>query len=229
MGAKGRLSRCDSLAMESHSPITLASASPRRRDLFSRLCLPFEVRPVDVDETAAAHGNPEIIARRLARMKAEAARLLDANAVLVAADTLVSLDGAILGKPTEANEARRMLQTLRGRHHDVVSAVAVMRAGGRSALLRHPITHVQMRDYSDEEIEASIARGDPFDKAGAYAIQDDDFRPVETYEGCYCNVVGLSLWATIELLRKADVKTPVSVEQLLPQCASCPLNYKADG
>ncbi len=61
-----------------------------------------------------------------------------------------------------------------------------------------------MRDYTDAEIEASIARGDPFDKAGAYAIQDDVFRPVESHDGCYCNVVGLSLWATIELLRKAD-------------------------
>jgi septum formation protein len=83
-----------------------------------------------------------------------------------------------------------------------------------------------MRHYSDEEIDASITRGDPFDKAGAYAIQDDDFRPVEFYEGCYCNVVGLSLWATVELLRKVDVKIPVSVEQLLPQCASCPLKLQ---
>ena len=116
-----------------------------------------------------------------------------------------------------------MLQTLRGREHDVVSAVAVMRAGGRAALLRHPVTHVRMRDYTTRRSRLRLTRGDPFDKAGAYAIQDDDFRPVESYDGCYCNVVGLSLWATVELLRKADVKIAVSVEQLLPQCASCPL------
>jgi nucleoside triphosphate pyrophosphatase len=204
-------------------PIILASASPRRRDLFSRLRLPFEIRPVDVDEYTAASGNPEIIARRLARTKAEAARLVYPNSVIIAADTVVALDSAILGKPTDADDARRMLRALRGREHDVVSAVAVMRTGGRAALLRHPITRVVMRDYTDAEIEASIARGHPFDKAGAYAIQDDVFRPVEAYEGCYCNVVGISLWATIELLRKADLEVAITVDQLLPQCASCPL------
>jgi septum formation protein len=84
-----------------------------------------------------------------------------------------------------------------------------------------------MRNYTDGEIDASIARGDPFDKAGAYAIQDEDLRPVERYDGCYCNVVGLSLWATIELLRKADVEFRLTVDQLLPQCATCPL--RTDG
>jgi MAF protein len=214
----------DAAISASFSPqLVLASASPRRRDLFSRLRLPFEVRPVDVDENAAARDNPEIIAHRVARTKAEAARLLDADSVIVAADTVVALDGSILGKPTEAEEARRMLRALRARQHDVVSAVAVMRAGGRAALIRHPVSHVLMRDYSDAEIEASIERGDPFDKAGAYAIQDDEFQPVERYDGCYCNVVGLSLWATIELLRKADFEIVVKLEQLLTQCAACPL------
>jgi len=203
--------------------VVLASASPRRRDLFSRLQLPFEVRPVDVHENVPPRGNPEIIARRLARTKAEAARLVDPDSVIIAADTIVALDGVLLGKPTDAEDARRLLQTLRGRDHVVVSAVAVMRAGGRAALLRHPITRVSMRDLDDAEIEASIERRDPFDKAGAYAIQDDNLRPVERYEGCYCNVIGLSLWATIELLRKADVKISVGTEQLLPQCDTCPL------
>jgi len=203
--------------------VVLASASPRRRDLFARLHLPFEVRPVDAHENVPPRGNPEIIARRLARTKAEAARLVDPGSIIVAADTLVAFDGSILGKSADPEEARRMLRTLRGREHDVVSAVAVMRAGGRAALLRHPVTRVSMRDLDDAEIEASIERGDPFDKAGAYAIQDDKLSPVERYDGCYCNVVGLSLWATIELLRKADVEVSAKVEHLLPQCASCPL------
>lgn len=203
--------------------LILASTSPRRYELFSRLHLPFRVHAIDVAERVPPTGNPEIIARRLARTKAEAARLVDPDSVIVAADTLVALDGSIFGKPAAAEDARLMLRRLRGREHAVVSAVAVMRAGGRAALVRHPLTHVRMRDFSDEEIHASISRGDPFDKAGAYAIQDGDFRPVETYEGCYCNVVGLALWATIELLRKADVGINVTVDQLLPQCASCPL------
>jgi MAF protein len=207
-----------------NTPLILASASPRRRDLLARLGLPFEVCPVDIDESLPFSGNPEIIARRLAREKAEAARLIDTHAGIVAADTVVALDGAILAKPRDAVDARRMLSGLRGREHFVVSGVAVMRPGGRSALVRHPLTRVLMRDYSDEDIAESIARGDPFDKAGAYAIQDERFRPVESYEGCYCNVVGLSLWATLEVLRKADIETGnVSLSKLLPQCETCPL------
>lgn len=202
----------------------LASASPRRRELFARLNLPFKVRPVEVDERAPSHGSPEIIARRLARTKAETSRLVDRDALIIAADTVVAVDESILGKPVDAKDAHWMLKLLRAREHEVVSAVAVMRAGGRSALMRQPVTRVVMRNYAGTEIEASIARGDPFDKAGAYAIQDGTFRPVERYDGCYCNVVGLSLWATIELLRKADVDvSAVDESDLLPQCALCPL------
>jgi len=85
-----------------------------------------------------------------------------------------------------------------------------------------------MRDYADGEIVASIAGGSPFDKAGAYAIQDEALQPVERYDGCYCNVVGLSLWATVELLRKVDVDvSAVSESDLLPQCALCPLRPEA--
>lgn len=149
---------------------------------------------------------------------------MDVNAAIVAADTVVALDAAILPKPSDAEEALQMLSSLRGRQHSVVTAVAVMRPGGRAALVRHPVTRVRMRDYRDDEVEQSIARGDPFDKAGAYGIQDKLLHPVESYEGCYCNVVGLSLWATLEVLRKADIDTShVSVSQLLPQCATCPL------
>ena len=203
--------------------IVLASASPRRRDLFSRFNLPFDVRPVDVDESGAQGGNPEIIARRLARVKAEAARLRDPEPAIIAADTVVALDRAILGKPVDAADARDMLRRLRGRAHAVVTAVAVMPARSRNALARYPLTVVHMRNYGDQEIDASISRADPFDKAGAYAIQDELFRPVERYDGCYCNVVGLPLWSTMELLRKAGLKISARVEELLPQCAICPL------
>ncbi len=210
------------------SELVLASASPRRRELFARLKLPFKVRPVEVYERVPSQRNPEIVARRLARTKAEAARLVDSDSAIIAADTVVAVDRAILGKPVDDIDAGRMLELMRAREHEVVSAVAVMRAGGRSALLRHPVTRVTMRNYADNEIDASIVRGDPFDKAGAYAIQDEAFQPVERYDGCYCNVVGLSLWATIELLRKADVDvSAVSEADLLHQCALCPLRPKA--
>jgi predicted house-cleaning NTP pyrophosphatase (Maf/HAM1 superfamily) len=82
---------------------------------------------------------------------------------------------------------------------------------------------VTIRRYADAEIEASIARGDPFDKAGAYAIQDELLRPVESYDGCYCNVVGLPLWTTVELLRRAGLDITIEAASLLPQCKDCPL------
>ena len=111
-------------------------------------------------------------------MKAEAARLRDGDGPpIIAADTVVALDGRLLGKPRDAAEAREMLTILRGREHHVVTAVAVMPEGKRSSLVRNPITRVTMRAYSDAEIESSIARGDPFDKAGGYAIQDEALPP----------------------------------------------------
>jgi MAF protein len=156
-------------------------------------------------------------------MKAEAARLVEPVEPVLAADTVVVHGGAILGKPRDAAEAREMLRRLRGESHRVITAVAVIPRGGRAALLRHPETGVTMRRYADAEIEESIARGDPFDKAGGYAIQDEVLRPVEAYEGCYCNVVGLPLWAAIALLRRAGLDITVEAARLLPQCATCPL------
>jgi MAF protein len=203
--------------------LILASASPRRRELLSRLGLAFEVRPVDIDESPGRSRNAEIVARRLARAKAEAARLLEEHAAVIAADTIVAFEGELLGKPAGAEDARRMLRLLRGKTHEVVSGVAALPEKRRGPIARNPVTSVTMRGYSDEEIEASIQRGDPFDKAGGYAIQDSGLRPVERYEGCYCNVVGLSLWATIDVLRKAGIHIDVERVDFLPQCAACPL------
>jgi septum formation protein len=186
------------------------------------LGLPFDVRPVDIDEDAGRTRDPQIVARRLARTKAEAARLTEPDAPIIAADTIVSYESTLLGKPRDAGEARHMLRMLRGQTHDVVTAVALMPPGRRSILGRHPLTRVTMRDYADAEIEAWIASGGPFDRAGAYAIQDRRFRPVERYDGCYCNVVGLPLWPLLEMLRKAELSVEVTPAQLLPQCASCP-------
>jgi MAF protein len=203
--------------------LVLASASPRRRELLARLKLPFEARPADVIEEVSS-ADPAIAASRLARAKAEAARLLDPEAAVLAADTVVVHGGEILGKPADAGEAVAMLRRLRGDSHRVITAVALIPAGGRAALLRHPETLVRMRRYSNGEIADSLVRGDPFDKAGGYAIQDELLRPVESYEGCYCNVVGLPLWSVIELLGRGGIDiTRIGVGDLPPQCASCPL------
>jgi len=221
--------------------LILASASPRRRDLLARLNLPFKVVAPRVDE-GVLRGRPEPIARRLAAVKARAVAADRPDAIILAADTVVAHRGVLLGKPRDAAEAEAMLQRLRGRAHRVVTAVAVLppaRTGGRRRpLIDHATTYVTMRRYTDADIAASIARGDPFDKAGAYAIQDERLAPVASYDaapargqsqptvrrGCYCNVMGLPLWTAIRLLGRAgpDI-THISATDLLPQCANCPL------
>lgn len=203
--------------------LVLASASPRRRDLLTRLGLDFEVRAVDVDEDPGSITDPQIAARKIARIKAEAARLLDPHSPILAADTIVIIDGEMLGKPADAGEARGMLMRLRNRTHDVVTAVALIPANHRGVIARNPVTHVTMRDYTGAEIDAFIATGTPFDKAGGYAIQDGGLAPVAAFDGCYCNVIGLSLWATIDVLRKGGIPVRTMLDALLPQCAACPL------
>jgi MAF protein len=203
--------------------LILASASPRRRELLACLGISFEVTEPRIDEGAAS-GRPERVARRLAVAKARAVAARQPEAAVLAADTVVAHRGTILGKPRDAAEAGAMLRRLRGRTHRVVTAVAVLASGRRRALVAHAVTRVTMRRYTDEEIEASIARGDPFDKAGAYAIQDPRLAPVESYSGCYCNVVGLPLWTTVELLRRAGVDITRIPEAAMPsQCGGCPL------
>lgn len=201
--------------------LVLASASPRRSDLLRRAGLAFDVYPSSVDEDALQPtGRAESVARQLARAKALDVAGRRPEATVIAADTVVVQRGTLLGKPAAAEEARAMLQRLRGRSHRVVTAVAVARAGSRRVLVAHALTGVRMRAYEDEEIEASIARGDPFDKAGGYAIQDHQLRPVASYQGCYCNVVGLPVGLLPGLLARAGLA--VHLQHPLPQCAACP-------
>lgn len=202
--------------------LVLASASPRRRELLALLGIPFLVDPPQVDETLPER-SPDVpaVARRLARHKALAVADRHPGAVVLAADTIVALRGRLLGKPSNPAEAEAMLRLLMGREHRVVTAVAVTR--GRRALVSHASTRVRLRNFADGELHAYARSGDAFDKAGAYAIQDGAFRPVESYSGCYCNVVGLPLALAAELLARAGVPVAVSVQSLLPQCSSCPL------
>jgi septum formation protein len=221
--AEGRVEGRAESQLPAHSfhPLILASASPRRRDLLARLGLPFEVVEADIDESALV-GRPERVARRLAAAKARAVAARRPDATILAADTIVAHRGVILGKPRDAVEAEATLKRLRGRVHRVVTAVAVL-PPGRRPVVDHAVTRVTMRRYSDAEIAASIARGDPFDKAGAYAIQDERLAPVAAYGGCYCNVVGLPLWTAVRLLGRAGLDiTHISAADLLPQCGACP-------
>lgn len=185
--------------------LILASSSPRRRELLQALGLSFTILKPDIDETQQAGEAPLDYVRRLARSKAEAiagqlgsgprdhAILAADTIVILAADTIgVTEDGEILGKPADAEEARAMLKRLRARVHRVCTAFTLRYASQPSEEITQVVcTDVQMRDYSDAEIEAYIATGDPFDKAGSYAIQHPEFAPVIALHGSYSNVVGL--------------------------------------
>lgn len=197
--------------------LVLASGSPRRRELLAALGVPFEVDPADVDETSAER-DPVRLAESLALLKARAVARRRPGDIVIGSDTVVALDGRLLGKPADAAEARAMLHTLRGRAHEVVTGVAVVALGGREAVT-HSRTVVVMRQYLDAECDAFIARGEPFDKAGGYAIQDAAFRPVARIDGCECGVIGLPLWTLTPLLHEvgADVSAPA-----LDRCAECP-------
>jgi septum formation protein len=186
--------------------LILASASPRRRELLARLGLPFEVRPSGIEEPLAAGISASTLATTLARAKAAdiADRLSAAGeaALVLGADTLVVLDGQALGKPTSRSDAPAMLRALRGRSHEVVTAVVLRHAdpAGRE-LAEAVVSRVLMRDYTDDEIAAYIATGEPDDKAGAYAVQGRGRRLVDRVDGCYTNVVGLPLRTTARLLQ----------------------------
>jgi MAF protein len=150
------------------------------------------VAPADIDEDSLLVADATLSAVRVAVAKARAVAADDQEIVL-AADTLVVVDGDILGKPSVAEAAHGMLERLRGRAHQVLSGVALRRNDLEWAGVVS--TRVVMRDYAADEVASYIARGEPFDKAGGYAVQDAEFRPVERLEGCYLNVVGLPLCA----------------------------------
>ncbi|MFA5375798.1 MAG: Maf family nucleotide pyrophosphatase [Dehalococcoidia bacterium] len=200
--------------------VVLASASPRRRELLLALGLDFVSTASSDDEVISSEEPPAAVAERLALLKAESIAMSHIDKAVIGADTIVVLDGAILGKPRDEAEATDMLKKLRGRQHDVITAVAVIRNG--SSVVDHVSTKVAMRNYTDEEIAAYVASGDPMDKAGAYAVQNPTFAPVSGVDGCYLNVVGLPLCLLARLLREVGLAIRPRPEWELPgQCASC--------
>lgn len=188
--------------------LVLASASPRRRQLLELLGLPFVVRPSDVDEADHVGEKADEMARRLSRLKARAMQGQVSGGWIVAADTLVYLDRQALGKPVDPAEAVQMLERLRGRSHQVFSGVTVIDAASGQERGELAVTTVWMRDYSDAEIAAYVASGDPVDKAGGYAIQHRELSPVASVDGCFANVMGLPLCHLYCLLRAAGCVPP---------------------
>lgn len=182
--------------------IVLASASPRRAELLTAAGYAFVVRPVDVDESLLPDESPTEAVRRLSRLKAD---LADAapDEVVLAADTLVTVDGLALGKPTDEGDARRMLRLLSGRAHDVLTGVTCRRGAAVSTEVVD--TRVWMTAFDDADIDRYLATGEPMDKAGAYGIQGFASRFVWRLEGSYSNVVGLPVATVAALLRPHGV------------------------
>ena len=186
--------------------VTLASASPRRRNLLAAMGIAFDVQSADIDETPCPGEDPERLVRRLSAAKAEA---VAGDGIIIAADTVVVADGRVLGKPNSAQEATRTLCALRGRSHQVFSGLAVLDPGRDRACVQVATSPVRMRDYCDDEIAAYVASGDPMDKAGAYAIQHQGFSPVAAIEGCYANVMGFPICHLYRLLTAWEMHAPV--------------------
>ncbi|HEM61599.1 MAG TPA: septum formation protein Maf [Chloroflexi bacterium] len=191
--------------------VILASGSPRRRELLRLLGLPFQVVRPDMREEGDQGSPPALQARALAQRKALSVSNDNPTNLVLGADTLVVLDGEVMGKPSDVSAAWAMLRALRGQEHLVITGLCLVQPGRDRPEVDAVQTRVWMRDYADQEIAGYIARGEPFDKAGAYAIQDAYFSPVQEIEGCYANVMGLPLchlFAALERLGLCPPSTP---------------------
>jgi septum formation protein len=184
--------------------IVLASASPRRHDLLRLVGIPHDVRPAEIDETPLDGEEPAAHAERLAREKALAVARETPDAITLGADTIVVVEGIILGKPRDAADAARMLRELSGRTHTVYTAVAAARGDRAEAEVEQ--VAVTFRALDDREIARYIATGEPMDKAGAYGIQGFGATIVERIEGDYFAVMGLALVRVVRLLARFGVR-----------------------
>ncbi len=184
------------------SPLVLASASPRRRALLKQMGVPFDVHPADIDETAPPDTEPSALVGHLAMQKALTVAAHYPDRLVLGADTIVVLEGEVLGKPRDAAHARTLLRRLSGKMHTVFTGLALVHLGTTRRVAAHEETDVYVADLSDDEIDAYVGTGAPLDKAGAYGIQDDYGAVfIHRIAGDYYTVVGLPLHRFYTLLR----------------------------
>ncbi|MCI0356620.1 MAG: Maf family protein [Acidobacteria bacterium] len=183
--------------------LVLASSSPRRQELLRNAGIRFEVEAADLPEFQLSGEAAGAFARRMAHEKARAVFAGRPKDAVLGADTIVVVDGAVLGKPRDAEDAARMLRLLSGRSHEVTTAVCLLGPGFEE--ITAETTVVTMTPLSAAEIQAYVASGEPLDKAGAYAVQGGASRWVSRIEGCYFNVVGLPVPRVYKMLQKYKV------------------------
>ena len=207
-------------------PWILASNSPRRRALLGLFQQPFLVVPADIDETEYTGEAPGDYVCRLATTKAQVVGQQFPNAgLIIAADTTVADGNEILGKPVDQTDASRMLQQLRGRNHQVYTAIALIVPEKGILAQELCLSRVPMRNYSNEEIETYVQTDDPMDKAGAYAIQHRGFHPVEDFQGCFASVMGFPACHLARSLKKIGLMPDLKIDSACQQYLDydCPI------
>lgn len=186
--------------------IILASASPRRKELLEKIGLKFEVEPSNYAEDMHSKLSPDEVARSISLEKAKAVAGRHKNAIVIAADTFIVFRGKILGKPNTQAEAKRMLMTLKGKSHSVITGFTILDSDQNKVLTKSVETIIHIRNLTSEEVDAYVKSREPLDKAGAYAIQGLGSVIVEKIEGDYFNVIGLPLSALVEGLKEFGIR-----------------------
>jgi 23S rRNA (uracil1939-C5)-methyltransferase len=224
------LERASIQSEKGEDTIVLASSSPRRHDILKSMGFDFEVIHPDFQEPLPDGVSAHEYVRNLARSKADSVAQTQSTGLIIAADTVV-VDGTnILRKPHRPVEAEAMLRQLRGKEHEVVTGVAVINTANGEIVSDVKSSQVNMRFYSDVELQRYVSAGGSVGKAGAYAIQDPVFHPVENINGCYLNIVGLSPCTLIDLMARVGVTfTPRANWQPPEACTLCPLRYSGVG
>jgi septum formation protein len=199
--------------LSSYPKLVLASASPRRQELITLLGLPVQIYPSRVEEDTPVHWSPTEIVEGLSKRKAlavkeELALQLEGSSIIVGSDTIVVLNGEVMGKPRDVEEAEQMLRQLAGHVHEVFTGITCIRLSDAKTVTSHRVTKVRMRKLSEGQISRYVATGEPMDKAGAYGIQELGSVLVDSIEGCYFNVVGLPLSLLAVLLEQFDIRIP---------------------
>ena len=184
--------------------IILASGSPRRAEILKTVNWPFEIVAPDIDETRQTNEAAVPYVQRLARSKAEAVALRVSGSLIVAADTTVMIDEQILEKPSDQNDAHRMLQQLSGRWHEVITGVALVDGATSESQVACETTNVKFAAMSEDEIDWYVSSGEPMDKAGAYAIQGLGARFIEEIRGDFFNVMGLPVRLLYEMVQESS-------------------------
>ena len=212
------------------SQIILASTSPRRQQMLSWLTTDFTCVPANIDETPRAGENPVEYTKRMAVEKAMKSRknICCEDAYIIGSDTTVFLKHQIIGKPASPEDAVNILQNLRGKDHLVCTAAALLHTRGKKYRIMRTFceTLVHLRDMSDQEIQAFVDSGEPMGKAGAYSIQNREFHPVESIQGCYASVMGFPLCHLQALFQSFTNPFECSIRQACTEGTGVPCSYE---